>query len=573
MKLFRKADNKLAKGDLYNRWQSRIKNAEFARYPYETNWARWMNMMDDNLWKGLNLPDGNKPADVNLLKSTLMSIIPHLILEPPEIEIRAYSPQFVDQAFFWEKVAEYLERNLDLYEEFLLCAYDGLLLGDGITKVGYWDDVMIGSQPWASGLTIPHGILRSAFTSYSSLFEIWPDYSVKRWRDIPFIIQQTWAHIDDVKSTPGYNKRLVNKLVPTASAEKIYQFETRYVTKDGTQTIDNNDEYVLLQEIHDFRNGKMLVCANEMEGFLYEGPEPYSINPYQNLSFFPRPGNQVWGDSVSQSIEKHIKDYSEVQTYEMNRVQLEGLTKVLVKAGNLDDTGLKQLEASTGNQIIQVPDIKDFVEVLDYGTSKTQYIFETSKNSLGEMIRLLSGVTQQEQGRHEAGVETKYEASMLKAASDVRNAMRKKMFSRFASAAVTKLLYVVSLEYPPAKLVEMAGLGQEYIYPVSQFGPFDASKFVVDYGMTALNSRKERIEKLMMLRQLVPEGFLNPVALANMSVDALGFNMAEELVIFNGIQQGGNAATQQQPQLVGDIQNSRVANPGTQPPIQMNQAG
>ncbi len=550
LSLKKKPDDRVSSKELVNRWKARITNSEFARHPQENNWQRWLAIVDDNLWLGRKMSTGEEPTQVNLLKSTIMQVLPHVLLEPPVIDIRSYAADTdsMEIAFIYERVAEYLDKQLDLFDEFKLAAYDAFLLGNGILKIGYWGDVGIGTQPWGSGLTVAN---RSAMVDYSSLFEIYPDFSAKRWKNLGYVIQQSFMHIDEIKSNDGYKKRMRDKLEPTATADKVYAFQPPNAT--------DNEEYVLLQEVNDFRGSRTLVLSPNLDDALYEGPQLYGINPYENLSFWPRPRN-VWGDSISQSIEAHIKELSETSTYLSKRVALEGLLKIFVAAGSFSDEEVKRLK-NKENEVFQVAgDLSNSVHVVDFGLSKAQYSFGVHSAFLLERIRELSGVTQQELGIHESGVETKFEANMLKEASSVRNAMRKRLFSRFASSVITKLLYVVSLEYPPVQIAQMAGLGSEYAWLIEKAGPFDASKYEVRYGMTAANSRQERIQKLMIFRDLVGPN-VNPIMMAKMVTDALDFEFTNELMVYQMLAQGGQGGAGGQPamQAAQGVAQTRVA--------------
>ena len=159
--------------DEVEEWRAFFKLARRKRQSQELHWLRWAYIMDDNLWRGGKLPDSTTPLEVNELKSNILTILPALILEEPVVDVRTFDMGLVDAAFIWERVAENIDRQYDLFEEFMYTGYDALLYGNGVVKVGYWPDAMIGNQTWGVGFSRDR---RSAYAKNASLFEIFPDY-------------------------------------------------------------------------------------------------------------------------------------------------------------------------------------------------------------------------------------------------------------------------------------------------------------------------------------------------------------------------------------------------------------
>lgn len=545
----RKSDEDLSKPDVLERWKRRFKNTELKRKKEERNWARYASIMDDNLWHDQSLSDGSEPSQVNELKACIMSILPYIMLEPPVIDIRAYNETDVQLAAIYENVAKYVDRQYDLFTEFMYACYDALLYGNGIFKLGYWDDVLIDKPLWGSGTTQAFGATKAAYAKQTPLIEIFPDFHARRWSEQRFLIHQIPMHIDDILDNPAYNRKSARKLSPTYSADEVFDFES-------APNIDVEHEYVKIQEVHDFRLGRVGIMAEGLDEWLYFDAEPYNIVPYENLTFWPRP-KSVWGDSLTQSIEKHIKELSEMTTYMSRTVAKEALLKVLYNPAMIGEN-LARLEDKSDSFVpVLGDDLAKALHVVDYGTAQSQYAFHMGIAQLEERIRGISGVTAQQRGSHEAGVETAVEANMLQSASDVRNTMRQRMFSRFASRSISKLLYVITLEYPAERIAEMAGLDSSWAWMIRAAGPFDATKFNVDYGMTAVNARQERLQKLVMFKNLVGD-YLNPVVLAKMAADILDFDFVDEMMVYQALGMGGAQGSSNT-----QVQNSAEAVAGT----------
>lgn len=508
-------------------WERAYRMFVAKRRPQMACWNRWMNIMDDNTYNQSSMSTGDQPIKVNELKSAIMAILPYIILEPAAINVRAISEKWAGLAFIYEKVAEYINRQYDLDGEFKRVCYDTLLLGNGIVKLGVWDDFMIDSPIWGSGLTEMFNMRRRAKASYTPLYEILPDYRAYRWNEQRVLMNEKAMHIEDIKAQPIYDRKVVNKLSPNLKADDVFSFA--YMDED----YDLEDEYVKIQEIHDFVNGEVMVMSSGTDGWLYKGPEPYGIVPFENLIFMHRP-RSIWGNSISQSIEQMLLELNETYTYMSQSVAREGILKLLVKLAAFDDEAVQLLE-SNEDAIIPITtepgsSLGDTVMPVMMASGAKQYLFETAKNTLEKAIRGISGVTQQERGVHEAGVETKYEASMLKVASEVRNALRQREFSKFAARVLSKLLYIITKSYPAERIVNMAGLEPAYADVLSRVGPFDATQFEVEYGDTALGSRKERVEKMSTLIQLAGP-YLNPASVVQILTKALDFDKVEEMLI------------------------------------------
>jgi hypothetical protein len=270
---------------------------------------------------------------------------------------------------------------------------------------------------------------------------------------------------------------------------------------------------------------------------------------------------------MTQSIEKHVKELSEVQTYMNRTVAKEAILHVLINSAMITPEAQQKLEDGKDGYVpvISDGDLSHAVHVLDYGTNSSQYSFQVARQELLETIRSISGVAASQRGWHEPGVETAEEARMLEAAGDVRNTMRKRAFSRFASRTISKLLYIITLEYPPERIAAMAGIGPEYAPLIAAAGPFDATKFVVDYGMTAANSRQERLQKLMIFKSMVGD-YLNPAVLARMTADVLDFDFTDELMVYQALGMNSNQGTSNIPtgNAALGIARSRMAPSGQQ---------
>lgn len=528
-------------------WNSTYLKCKAKRSKQSAAWLRYSNYMDDDLWRGILLPDGTQPMEVNELKSSIMSILPHILLEEPEINIRAYSPEHAQAAMVWEAVAKYVNKQYNIFDELLRASYDALLLGNGIFKFGYWDDALLNNPTYIGGPTESHNIERVAHAAYTDLFGIFPDRGAKRWKEQRYLLHVIPKFIGDLWENDVYDKKVIRTLTPTLKDSEVYGYQPEVGKTE-------EPEFVSLVEVHDFYLNKLRIFAigqdqDGASGWLFNDVQPYNVAVWDNLQFFPRPFT-IWGDSVSQIVERHQKSLSEVMTYMSRSMHREGIVKILydlAKIGPDDRSRLSSNEDSFIGITAAGGDLASALHVVDYRTSQKDFNFQVVMNKLQENIRMMTGVTQQEMGVHEPGVETKAEAGMLKAASEVKNLLRRRMFSLFAQRVMSRLLYIISLEYTPERICTMAGLDPRMYSPVvAQFLPFNGRMFDLEYGNSAVNSRAERIDKLRMFTQLMGpyQQMINPAIWLRMVTGALDFDYDVELLIYNILGQGPQAQNQ-----------------------------
>jgi len=531
-------------------WNTNYLRSKSKRSPQQAAWLRYANAIDDDMWRGVLLPDGTGAQDINELKSSLLAILPQVILEEPEIDVRSYTFEDAPEAMIWEKVGQNIEYQNQLFKALMMAVYDALLYGDGVFKIGMERATMLKNREPLVPLSESFGNVRQVYSSPTSLYEIFPDYRARTWEQQRYLIHRVAMHMDDVIDNPAYDRKVTRGLTPVMTEDVVYGYKN-FDHEDGSP------EHIPLIEVHDFIEGKLRIFAAEQGGeqnapskFLYNGPLPYPIPVWENLQFFMRPLS-IWGDSISQLVYKHQRALGETMTYMNRALSREGILKMLYDVVALDDTQISKLE-SGGDALVGVTlptsrALSDITHVINYATSTKDFNFQQGMNYIREIIREGSGVTSQERGVHEAGVETKFEASMLKAGSDVRNALRRRMFSIFASRVMRKLFYIISVEYSPERIARMAGLDPFIYSPViAKMLPFDASKFKVDYGSTAVNSRNERVQKLQLFQQLLAPyaQMINPAIWLKLVTKELGFEYDTEMLIYNAMGMSGQQNNQ-----------------------------
>ena len=294
--------------------------------------------------------------------------------------------------------------------------------------------------------------------------------------------------------------------------------------------LNNKKEYIKVQEIHNLVKAEMYVMGYNYgcDDFLMEGPETYPLVPFEHLSFFPRPMN-IWGTSVSQRIEKHLVELSRYHSGLSSVMRKIGVFKTMFDSTKIKPEVIKLLKTANDEALPIVGPPSGAIETVDLGVSGRQFVFDQAINIKETTIRSMSGVTQQEMGVAETGVDTAFEVNTLKSASDIKNQMRLNTFESFAKRVIEKLIYIVSVEYTPDRISQMTGIDSNVIEQLIE--PYNPGKYILEYGDSAANSNKERMNKLQWLLQSPLASAIDPSYAMQMAADVLGLEFTDEMLL------------------------------------------
>jgi len=506
--------------ETYQSWREIYGFCVQSRQNIERKWRRWYNIADDNLWAGSKNTDGSEAIEVNELGSIIETIIPNIILYPGKIEVRAIQDEDIYKAVIFEYIAKYILTHYNIKQQFMKCVYDTLVLGDSLTKVGYWLLPLVQDAQWRAGLS--GATTESAFALHTPLFEFYPDYHVSDWSLQRFFIHEVWKHIDEFIDNDLYDQKQVDKLKPSATERDVFD--------PTNNTLSNKREYVKVQEVHNLVKSEMMIMAyhHNAETFLMQGIETYPLIPFEHLSFFPRPMN-IWGTAISQRIEKHLISLSRYHSGLDSVLRKLAVFKIMFDSTKVKPDVIKLLKNAEDVVLPVVGPPQGVVETVDLGISGKQFVFDQAINIKETTIRSMSGVTQQEMGVAETGVDTAFEVNTLKKASDIKNQMRLTLFESFATRILEKLMYIVSVEYTPDRIAKMTGIDEFIISDLLE--PYDPGRYLVEYGQTAANSNIERMNKLQWLMQSPLAQAINPAWALQIASDALGFEYTDNMIL------------------------------------------
>jgi len=374
-------------------------------------------------------------------------------------------------------------------------------------------------------------------SSYVSPKKVLWDYRVTDWDNKRWFAEEIIKPTEEVKRSNLYSntRNLKGNL---SSIQDITGVKRKLVK-------EYEGDLVLLVEKHDLENRKIITVA-EGHNKILRKDDDYGMEVYTPLAFAPTRPKRFWGKSLAQSIEEHVIRLSNIHYYMDSHSKRGGLTKVLVDSQMFSAAALKKLRSNKDFEIIPVDGLaQGNTPAMGLKFDQVGMDWYANLNIIKKTIRELSGVTEQERGTHEAGVETAYEVARLFESSEGRNRFRMLMLNEFTSSVMEKVLRIASSYFNPAKICDMVGLPTEWSFMLL---PYDKMRLSVKFGSTALEARKEQLNRVMLFFQIASQlGMqLNPQAVLAMVSKALGLELQESLLLTGGAG-GAGAGMQERP--------------------------
>lgn len=524
-----------------NDWKEEIEKARKQRRVFLVHWNYWEQMFDDNLWGNSRFENAgikssqNKESfrpQVNELESIVMNILPKIHFYAPVFEITSTynEPLYRFSAYIYELLAGILYEKLGMFDNIGESIVDTLVIGGGLHKVGYSYEVESSGYSLGDGTAGDPEITNDmVFSGYVSPKDVLWDYRVTSWRDKRWFAEEIIKPVDEVKKSNLYKARdLKGNLTLVDDVEGIQR-----------QIQENKKgDLVRLVEIHDLVNSNIITVADGHDDILRKDDD-YKMELYDPLTFIPSRPRRFWGKSIAQSIEEHMISLAKDYHYMLSHQKRAGLTKVLGEPSALSPEAIRKLESSNDFEFVPVDGISQGPMIQELKFSGISNDWFASYSLIDSIIRYLSGVTQQERGRHETGVATAFEVARLSEASDVRNRYRILMVNRFTASVMEKILRIVSDNFPQQRIADMVGLPEENFFMIM---PFDRMKLNVKFGSTAVDARKEQLNRVIMFSQLAAQFGLqvNPQGALELISGALGLELNESKLLLAG---GGNTVS------------------------------
>jgi len=547
--------------DELNDWNRRIDIAREYRKKYAPDWLYWENIYNDKLWGAQSRTSGYRKSSVddrgyypqvNELENIVLTILPSIIFYDPVFEFTPSHSAWDWSAAVWELFATYLYNLLALDETVEQISIDGLILGSGVHKAGYAYEVADSSYQLGDATTGEPEIRNEmVFSNWVSPMDLLIDYRPKRWSDLRWLAQEVRKPLEEIKQDKTYKN--TSDLVGTESSiDQVLGVQS----SQQNRYKENRNDIVLLVEIHDLENSKIITIADKHKKFLRRDDD-YGIELYNLLNFQPSRPRKVWGKSITQSIEEHMVREAKMAYYMDSHGRRAGLTKYLFEKAKVDREAQDALKSSEDFKLVGIEGLSEGnLPVQELRGAAISYDHFQNQNDIRSVIRMLSGVTMQERGRHEPGVETAFEAATLAEASDRRNLHRGKKLNKFISGIMEKMLTIVSDTWPKEKILDAIGIPPELSW---QLLPFTNIRVNIKFGSTAMQAREDELRKVTMLANLLgqsgiqvnPEGFIKIIS------NSLGLDFRQTQLLLQpapqATQQGGGGAVSQGGQQGGTV--------------------
>lgn len=510
---------------LVNHWNAELAMAREARRLYLLDWNYWEAVYNDRLWganrRGKRRSRQNEPdfiVQVNELESIVLSILPRLLFNRPIFLVTADSDPYRLSALFWEKVAEvvYDMRSLGLKANIRENVVDALILGGAVHKTGFGYELEREEYTVGDGTAGEPEIKNDmVITKWVSPKNLLVDYRARRWIDKRWLCEEIDKPLDEVKKSAIYSNTRSLKATKTS---RWSAFRTK---KNLQRTVP--EDMVTLFEIHDLKNSKIITLADKHHKVLRKDDD-YGFELHDYMEFTPSRPRDVYGKAITQSIEEHMIRLAKTNYYMDSHAKRAGLTKILYDKAYVDRAARRALHSMKDFELVAVDGlVEGKAPVQEFRGAPLTMDWMSMKRVIEETVRMLSGVTQQERGKHEIGVQTAYETAKLFEASDARNQDRILALDNYIESIMVKMLRVLNNNWPIQRICELVGLDARYTPLIK---PFDRMKLRVKFGSTALEQRRVTRENLMGFAQfaqaagiaLNPEGFMK-VALKAFDLD------------------------------------------------------
>jgi len=533
-----------AETEKLNKWVAEISIARTIREDYVRNWNYYEQMYDDNLW---GLATGRFENVRRRSRINSYDMIPQVNIIQPIIEsvlskVHVFSPAFQVQSVFndprqrfaalaWESYADILYELLDINSSSEEIIIDGLLLGSGVSKIGYAGD--FDSEAYTLGdSSIKEPVIFSdnVFMEDVEIQNLLVDFRVKRWGDKRWIAEEIVKPVDEVKDNDLYSntKNLQATIHPSKDIPGI--------ARKDINRADKERDLVRLVEIHNLKEGKIITIADGHNRILREDDD-YGYDVYNQLTFSNSRPRRVWGKSVTQTVEEHSVSLSKIYYHLLSHSKRTGITKILVEASALTPAAIRQLESVKDVEIVPVDGVSQGSPVQELKFSGPSGDFYANFQLVDSIIRQSSGVTQQDRGKHEPGVRTAFEAGLLEEGSDDKNNRRIKKLNEFTASVMSNILRIASDNIPIAKIAEAIGLPAQFARLIT---PFDQMSLKVKFGSTAAQAQQQKLNRVMTFTQIATQLGLqiNPQVVMEMMSDALGLELWENNLLIPGAPAG-----------------------------------
>ena len=470
---------------LLDYWKDSIKSGLRYRklFGKSREWSVYKNMYRGFWNKGI--------VPVNIIYGVGRSIIPQVYFRNPRIGVIPTRPGYTMHARVWERIDNYLLRELWLKYELKSSILDCYFCGRGPGILGY--DTEYGFNPSFENDTYTDTSLTSFnrkgerieyidnvksgmpwFLRCNPLDFVVP-WGTSRWENAQWFAFRKMRTLRDIKEDPKYKNK--NNL------KGIYKTRIESSNPESTPKFNEGndyDEYVEIYQIHDKRTGRVFVLSMDHDKFLRDDFDYLQTEglPADVLGFNEDPDYFWWTPDARQIVEQQL-ELNDVRTMAKKHRKV-ALLKMIYDKGMLKKDALSKLLDADPKAAVEIDvgvggDVRKAVAFLQ---SHVPPDLISAAREIREDVREVIGFSRNQSGSFEesSGRRTAHEAEIVRAASMIRIDERRDIMADYLEKIIRKLNQQIARNWTQEKVVDVVGQDGKR-YWIKYTGPEIAGEF------------------------------------------------------------------------------------------------
>ena len=450
-------------------WQERIR----AGIRYRTIFGKSKEWTEHkNMYRGFW---GRDTVPVNIVYAIGRSMIPQVYFRNPRISVYPAKPGYAMHALVWQRIDNYLIKELWLKGELKTSILDCYLCGRGPGILGY--DSEYGFNP----NFMSDEYADESLTSFSKKGErIEYQLNVKpgmpwylrcnptdfivpwgtvRWEDAQWFAYRKMRKLKDIKEDPKYKN--------TSKLKAPYRSKMESSAEQGEggnvkiHDADPDNSWVELWNIHDKRSGRLFVITLDHNRFLRDDFDYLQKEglPAQVLGFNEDPDHFWWTPDV-RLIKPQQQELNDIRTMAKKHRRV-ALLKVLYDKFGVSKDELNKLldedpKAAVGIDTSQVGDIRKAIALFQ---SHVPPDLTRAAAEVREDVREIVGFSRNQMGAYEApgGRRTAHEVETVRAASMIRVDERRDLMADHLEKVIRGMNQLIADNWSAERVVDVVG--------------------------------------------------------------------------------------------------------------------
>jgi hypothetical protein len=287
------------------------------------------------------------------------------------------------------------------------------------------------------------------------------DPTAKRLRDAQWVAQKQYMAEEDVKDSPLFreytsrnrqSKKLKDLPSDTAVGKEVL----------GKQQPDKDDERFTVYTYYDFRTGTVCVFAKDADFLLYEGVNPFALNPRNDdkSPFVPvilrRTNSRIPGISETEVLKPTLDEIDIAESRLMTYLE-RGIPRVMAEEGSFTPAGKKALESTDILAVVELVTGKSPNEsVGELKPAQLVQEFFNIPTRLENKVRESTGVSELQRGLFPDRKRTATETAEVVQASATRASEKRIALERFWLGVAQRILQLMMQFYEAPRVTRLA---------------------------------------------------------------------------------------------------------------------